>query len=288
MPRKRGLMLFMNISKPGLSFLLFALLSSASVFACGFELNDAKASLVDKGVPLFVPRSAFKDEVLERLRIRAGKGKKRLAPRTGSCPSLENKTRKVMEKLLTRSNLNFLLEGEDKLEMFLLCDKQKMPPVGRLSAGRLLLLPASLPLKAGSEDAMAAVIAHEIAHYALAHHARLMTKLEGRSPSLNANWREKTGKIKKGHETEADLAGLKLMSNAGYDTQWAIIHLNKLREAGKAPFSRNMAFAKRRPKLNGHPDPLERALALQRQIQSCGYTVARPEKASTKDVPADV
>ncbi|MEX1100278.1 MAG: M48 family metalloprotease, partial [Bacteriovoracaceae bacterium] len=142
--------------------------------SCGFEIQDVKAAEIQNGVPLYVEASSFDKNIWERLSKRAQKAKQKYGTLEGACPEIKARVQNVMDKIFKGSNLEYLQKGVNKLELILLCSQNKMPPVARIIAGKYLLVPASLPLKSHSEDAMAAVISHEIAHYTLRHHARLL------------------------------------------------------------------------------------------------------------------
>lgn len=246
---------------------------------CGFSISDAKVENMDKGVPLYVDRSAFEEKYLTILKRKADEGKKKLSLTAGKCPRLTKIIQKVTDRLLSNSPLKMIQEGSDKIELIVLCSQTRTPPVARLMAGKYLVVPASLPMKAKSEDAIAAVLAHEIAHFSLAHHARLLSQTKGRAPAIPLHWAGTREKIRKSHEREADLAGLKLMSNAGYDTNAAITHLHAVH---KMALKRRPSSSNVRKVSSTHPSAQRRKDLLYSQIESCGYNGANA-KTSTKN-----
>jgi len=257
-------------------YILLILPISALGENCSYNLKSATASISSNGVPLYVENSKFSKKILNKLKRRALKAKKKYNTiNTKRCPELTEQVNTLMERLLTSSNLAFLLDNEDRLEVVLLCSKTDTPPVARIVAGKYLLIPASLPQKAKSLDALAAVLSHEIAHYTLRHHARLLEELNGRFPSGDRSF---LNRIKRHHEKEADLTGLELMTNAGFSPQAAVSHLKHVKDF--------LDKRKHRVKAKGsHPSPTDRELLLTEQIKKCSYRAIEKTANSTKVNP---
>lgn len=237
---------------------------------CGFSLTDGRISKQDHGVPLYVERGSFSSDILKKLKHQALLDEPKLISEAGTCPETNKKVEKVLAKLLKGSGLDFIMKGPDALELIVLCEKTKSAPVARLRSAKYLVVPASLPINVKGEAHMAAVIAHEIAHYTLAHHARLMSMTNGRMPAIAPNWRSKISSIRKEHEREADLTGLKLMANAGYNARSAIEHLKAVQAYTTKKLSHMKRKLQRAPNAS-HPNPSERVQEISMQIQKCGY-----------------
>ncbi|MCO4754454.1 MAG: M48 family metallopeptidase [Bacteriovoracaceae bacterium] len=252
----------------GIALLLITNTVSAT---CSFSLKNAAPKLVENGVPLFVDNKSFKSSTLDKLKYRAAQAQRKYIPSMSACPMTKAHVQVVVDKIFKESNLSFLQKGPNRLETVLLCSKADTPPVARVVAGKYLIVPSSLPLRAKSEDAMAAVLAHEIAHYTLRHHARLIEDLNGRAPSGD---RSLLNRIKRQHEVEADLTGLKLMTNAGYNPQATLDHLLEVKTI--VDKRRN-----RRPK-GSHPSHGIRATLLQEHIKKCGYELVKNTIISTR------
>ncbi|MBC76603.1 MAG: hypothetical protein CME64_11370 [Halobacteriovoraceae bacterium] len=229
--------------------------------SCSFNLKNASATISSNGVPLFVRNTVFKKSTLEKLNDRANKAKKKYANSGKTCPGLGEYVDSIVNKLLTSSQLDFIIDKKDGLEVVILCTKTKMPPVARVVAGKYLLVPASLPQRAKTEDALAAVLSHELAHYTLKHHARLIEELNGRFPSGDKSF---LNRIKREHEKEADFTGLELMTKAGYNPAAAVAHLNHV----KGLFDK---MKKRKKRKGSHPAPDTRKVLLTNQIKNCKY-----------------
>ena len=251
-----------------LAFLAIPLQSFAN--GCGFSLTDGRITKQDDGVPLYVERATFSSDILNRLKHQANLDAPKLISEAGSCPQKSVKVQKVLTKLLKGSGLEFIMNGKDALKLIVLCGKTKSAPVARLRSAKYLVVPASLPDNTKNEAQIAAVIAHEIAHYTLAHHARLMSMTSGRMPAIAPSWRDALSSIRKEHEREADLAGLKLMANAGYNATSAIDHLKAVQAYATKKASHMIRKLQREPNAN-HPSTAERLQLLGLQIQQCGY-----------------
>jgi predicted Zn-dependent protease len=132
-------------------------------------------------------------------------------------------------------------------------------PDAEIKAG-VLEVSAELILALPSEDEIAAMMGHELAHYTLAHdekrlevHARL-TPISARTLSLD-------------HEIEADAEGLILLANAGYDPDAAVDALKVIR---------TIVLARQLQTDASHPNLDDRIRKLQQQITKAGMqTVPR-------------
>lgn len=254
-------------------YILLILPNSALGGNCSYKLKSATANISSNGVPLYVGNKKFSKSILNKLKRRALKANEKYnSLSTKKCPELKEQVNSLVERLLTSSNLAFLLNNEDSLEVILLCSKTDTPPVARIVAGKYLLVPASLPQKAKSLDALAAVLSHEIAHYTLRHHARLLEELNGRFPSGDKSFLHR---IKRHHEKEADLTGLELMTNAGFSPQAAVSHLKHV----KGFFDERNHHVKAK---GSHPNPMDRELLLTEQIKNCSYRRTEKTANSTK------
>jgi predicted Zn-dependent protease len=125
---------------------------------------------------------------------------------------------------------------------------------------------SGLPHFATSEDAIASVLAHELAHITLRHHDRFARfvvtekRKEVRSSPLA---------LRREYEREADITGLKILFNAGYDPTAAVDHLRAVEALASQP-----AFHRRDSggeKL--HDAPEARVRTLREQISRCAYSL---------------
>ena len=155
--------------------------------------------------------------------------------------------------------------------------------------GGYFYVDSGLILACDSEDELAGVMAHEIAHVAAHHAARAMTKLGymeiGSIPMIvfaQGSW---TGygvyeaaqlamplsflEFSREYETEADYLGIQYMYRAGYDPQGMVTIFEKLSALEKhKPGAISKAFS-------DHPATPERIAAVEREIAT--ILPARPE-----------
>jgi len=126
-----------------------------------------------------------------------------------------------------------------------------------------------------TEAAMAAVMGHEVAHAVLRHSGQRITQEMGANIALGAlsiglaNSPHRDGLMaalgagatvgvilpfSRGHESEADLVGLKYMAKAGYDPQEAVRFWERFKSAGGTPefLSTHPSGDRRIRELNSH------------------------------------
>jgi predicted Zn-dependent protease len=127
------------------------------------------------------------------------------------------------------------------------------------------LVPRALPLLAESEDAIAAVLAHELAHLTLRHSDRY---LRAKAAGAGASLRE----LKGAHEREADIAGLMILANAGYDARAAISHLRAVDALARARKANRPPARGKRTRV--HDDVETRVQRLDAQVRACRIPVA--------------
>jgi predicted Zn-dependent protease len=166
--------------------------------------------------------------------------------------------------------------------------------------GGYFYVDSGLILACDSEDELAGVMAHEIAHVAAHHAARAMTKLGymeiGSIPMIvfaQGSW---TGygvyeaaqlamplsflEFSREYETEADYLGIQYMYRAGYDPQGMVTIFEKLSALEKhKPGAISKAFS-------DHPATPERIAAVEREIAT--ILPARPEYLVTTSEFDDV
>lgn len=86
----------------------------------------------------------------------------------------------------------------------------------------IIFLDSRYILKASSEDELAFIIAHEIAHLTLLHHIRS----QAYSDNLDWDRQNMIYRLDRKFELEADLIALGLMENAGYDPSKSLAVIN--------------------------------------------------------------
>lgn len=168
----------------------------------------------------------------------------------------------VLKRLLVKTNLMRGLSAEPAIRLAVQCSGGPPLPVARAVPGRVIVVPPSLALLAQSEDAIAAVLAHELAHIGLRHVERLREIYRGgRNVDVSA--------VRRHHEREADLTGLRLLANAGYDPAAAVDHLLHVES-----IHRSLAVT-RASISNRHDSPQERREILIAEIKRRNYAVKR-------------
>ncbi len=134
--------------------------------------------------------------------------------------------------------------------------------------GGVVLVTAGLLRQLSSEDELAAVLAHEIAHVAREHHYQVIlrarqseTVVRGLRPDpglSRASAQLYTRGLERASEHEADLVGVQLMARAGYDPSAFLSVLEKLDALGTAD-PRVVLFASTHPPARERMDALARA-----------------------------
>lgn len=269
-------------SKKFLSALLLGLSLTGTSLAlasesprCGFPIQNYKIShFSENQVPLYVDRAQFRPETFAFFRKAQGRAYSRfknsieIGPQ--KCPKDYKRAEKVLKRLLQSSKLHQFDEKSEALIPVVLCSKAGMPPISKILAGKYILIPSSLTQESVSEASMAAVLAHEIAHFTLSHHARLFEELNFTTSSEPRAARAQ--KIKSEHEKEADLVGLQLLENAGYKASHSLDHLKAVEAEVISRLSKNnkRRKLKKRPTHQSYED---RLVFLSQQIERCGYSV---------------
>jgi predicted Zn-dependent protease len=160
----------------------------------------------------------------------------------------------IVARLVRSSRLDRFAQSVPKLTFVLDCS---IPlPIAMATTGKLLSVPRALPALAASEDAIAAVLGHELAHLRLQHLERRL------QPGA-------TRELERMQEREADRVGLDLAASAGYDPFAAIDHMRRT-EALALALQRSGKFPAQ-PRDPVHADLETRTRRLQERIRACGY-----------------
>lgn len=156
--------------------------------------------------------------------------------------------------------------------------------------GGFILITSSLLELLESEDELAAVLAHEIAHVVKKHHYRVIRKQQMLEFGMNAVEIENAGQanklssmvaqviargLDKNAEFEADRDGMVYASRAGYDSSALIRIMEKLAAQNKGDESTQLV-------LSTHPTPSERANALSVAANAEIENAASKSKASSR------
>lgn len=166
---------------------------------------------------------------------------------------------------------------------FRLLDAPDVANAFALPGGKVAVFTGLLPITQ-NEDALAAVVGHEVAHVTAEHGNERMTQTlgqqgiligadmvldwKGLGPDQRQLWLLALGvgselgikKYSRDHESEADEIGLRYLVRAGYDPYQAPLLWERMAELGGGandPISRLLAT---------HPDPLDRAQRLRELI----------------------
>jgi len=237
---------------------------------CGYPISDGSIAKMDGQIPLLMAdfftslptRPFFSRLRQENLKLKKGRS-------TASCVKTKTYLDQITERLVKRSSLTeYFFETKPKLGIVLLCSGKATLPIARTSPRKKLLIPSGLPLNAESEDAIAAVLAHELSHMSLRHPQRLYHALSSTPQTDHHNVIRKT---KLTHEREADITGLKILVNAGYDAVASIEHLRTVADLLKEKKQLQLSI---KPRI--HHDPLEtRIQILKNQIAACNYPTSQ-------------
>jgi Zn-dependent protease with chaperone function len=170
-----------------------------------------------------------------------------------ACPQAQRYAQRILDRLIEGSRLRQPIQHADfPVQLEVTCGVADFPDA-EIKAG-VLEVSAELLLALPSEDEIAAMMGHELAHYTLAHgerrleiHSRL-TPFSARALSID-------------HEIEADTEGLVLLANAGYDPYAAVDALKVIRA---------ILLARRLQTDAAHPNLDDRIRNLQQQIIQAG------------------
>jgi predicted Zn-dependent protease len=210
----------------------------------------------------FIERTRFSQEDREKMRafhkefVRAWQAP---LPAEVACPQAQRYAQRILDRLIEGSRLRQAMQQADfPVQLVVTCGVADLPDA-EIKAG-VLEVSAELMLALPSEDEIAAMMGHELAHYTLAHdekrleiHSRL-TFFSARALSID-------------HEIEADTEGLILLANAGYDPYAAL---------GALKVIRAILHARRLETDAAHPNLDDRIRKLQQQITKSGMqTVPR-------------
>jgi predicted Zn-dependent protease len=210
----------------------------------------------------FIERTRFSQEEREKMRafhkefVQAWQAP---FPAEVACPQAQRYVQRILDRLIEGSRLRQAMQLADfPVQLVVTCGMADFPDA-EIKAG-VLEISAELMLAMTSEDEIAAMMGHELAHYTLAHEAKTLaiysqlTRFSARALSIN-------------HEVEADTEGLILLANAGYDPYAAVDALKVIRA---------ILLARRLQTDAAHPNLDDRIRNLQRQIANAGMqTVPR-------------
>jgi predicted Zn-dependent protease len=239
---------------------------------CGYPAAPGSVLHEEQGVPLLFHATPLSAEA--RAHMKAQRERVLGRSEEGPCPRAAAYVRALAQRLLTSSKLDGFADQAPDVRLVVQCESGPPLPIARASFGNVVLVPASLLRLSASEDAVVAVLAHELAHLSLRHAERLITRME----ALPAAARERAANaLKRTHEREADVTGLRLLVNAGYDPGAASDHLKAVEAlAQRAGFSP-------RPLRRSHDQVPARARSLERQARVCGYA-----RVARRAIPASV
>ena len=170
-------------------------------------------------------------------------------PAAVSCPQAQRYAQGILQRLIDGSDLQQDISRADyPVALFVTCGVMDFPDA-IMKAG-VLEISAELMLAMPSEDEIAAVIAHELAHYTLAHDAKKLEVHARLSPYAAI-------RLAVDHEYDADAEGLALLVNAGYDPDAA---------ADAMMIIRAILHARSLQTDTAHPDITERIRSLQQHV----------------------
>jgi hypothetical protein len=260
----------------GVGFLLLLALANASTAVasepsvCGYPMSHDLVERAEADVPVLMHPTAFAEHVSARgaLRRRTHLIEERASKLR--CPRGRAYLRVILKRLVHGSKLEVFARRAPSIRLIVQCSQQSTLPVAKAGPGNLLLAPGALLAQADSEDAIAAVLAHELAHLTLRHAERFaQVSVHGSGEDLLH--------LKSTQEREADITGLRILVSAGYDPGAAIDHLRavdalayaRYRDAGLR--TREGEPARRTLRARVHDDADTRARLLAQQIASCNY-----------------
>ena len=200
-------------------------LRQLAVLGCLALLTIAmRAAAADPGHSPTRVLAAFGPEVLSR--------RERLLDRGRVCRERHPQTARYLQSILARlvrkSRLDDFAQSMPKLAFVLDCS---IPlPIAMATVGKLMSVPCALPALAASEDAIAAVLGHELAHLRLQHLEQRLAATSGPMALVLRAAQE----LEREQEREADLVGLDLAASAGYDPYAAIDHMRRTEQLALA------------------------------------------------------
>lgn len=212
---------------------------SALALICLFGLHSPHAAGADKTVE-FVPHTKYAGELRTKMLAfnKAFTASPALTETQASCPEAHRYIERVKERLIRASGLEAMVRQEDfPITVKIGCLDSKTPDA-EMKAGVLEVSSGMLLLLAG-EDEIAAVVAHELAHYTLAHDHQVLEQFHRLPPFALHRLEMKL-------EMDADAESLSLLANAGYDPYAALDSLQKVQEFMR---ERGMQTDERHPSL---------------------------------------
>jgi beta-barrel assembly-enhancing protease len=229
---------------------------------CGFGVDVARVQRLEAGVPLLMSVV----HVSQRSERQMASRRLRLIERGRACaaryPQTAGYLRSILARLVHASALDAFASGAPDLQLVLECSDSVPLPIARATTGKIMAVPRALVALAGSEDAIAAVLAHELAHLTLRHLEQVVAASSESTPLVGYAMRT----LMTAHEREADIVGLKLLVDAGYDPNAAIDHLHDVDM---------LASQMELPPPSGpgevHDGVEERSALLRTQMRACGY-----------------
>jgi Peptidase family M48 len=232
---------------------------------CGYELPPAQVEYARHRVPLLLRATPFEGETNAGSAERRRRSLDQNSLSLEHCPETVSFLRGILGRLVGASELDVFAQTAPELELVVQCSHQRGLPVARVAPGKLLIVPGTLTRAADSEDSVAAVLAHELAHLSLRHAERAFAARASASD---------TSRVRNGHEREADITGLQILVNAGYDPWAAIDHLREVDAEAK----RRASAAHRASRLRAHDSAVVRMDRLRAQITACSYRAAGPRQ----------
>ncbi len=268
--------------------------------ALGLDPNRAITE-PDKYAGLVVDKSRFPDFVRETL-VKEHQQLIGLAEKWKTrCPLTRKWVEKIVNRLLEGSQLPQSNKAEPPLFLDIDCEYTKVSdprPNAKMRAGVLTINSDAIYITE-SEDEVAAILAHELAHYTLGHDERVL-KTIGKQALSNAQMNPFGGSqfhdiihpIKQQHEKDADLAGLKILANAGYDP-YASLEIQKKTDAAHKAFREKHPDFFLHERVMGTPPPLHEPLGmrlgkLSSEILSKGYQSFGQEKGELAQVKREL
>lgn len=181
-------------------------------------------------------------------------------PADAACPKTQRYVEGILDRLIDASSLRQAMQHADfPVHLAVTCGVVDHPDA-EMKAG-VLEVSAELILAMASEDEIAAMLGHELAHYTLAHGAKRLA-VHARLTPYAARVMSVT------HELEADAEGLILLTNAGYDPHAALDALKAIRTILHTHPLQSGA---------GHPDIDDRIRRLQQRISEAAL-IALPRR----------
>lgn len=252
---------------------------------CGYPADRAQLERSQAGVPLVFRTTALSGRAVARLKAMRERAIAREGADLVRCRSTDAYFHRVLDKLIHGSQLDAFAASFPETTLLTQCRRGDALPGARAGPGHVLVVPRALAALATSEDAVAAVLAHELAHFTLRHAERLIGASEGHG-YLSLDSRA----IKSAHEREADITGLRIMVNAGYDPWAAVEHLERVDAIARS----GVAV---RPSCDGcrrtiHDARTVRVARLRAQIRACRYAVPKtrisvPAAVRAERIPGD-